>query len=583
MRKLFPVILAYLLLTGCYTTRYHSFGVTPEKPGHYPRFTTKDILAGYLDEDRSGYDVSFYDLNLNLDPAKKKLSGEVAIRFKALRRLKILRFDLYNNLDIDSIIFGDAILGFSRYKRAVFISFPDSLEIGKEYSIIVAYNGTPLRARKPPWRGGMVSKKDKEGNPWVGMTCETEGGSIWFPCKDHLSDEPDSVKLRMTVPAGLQVISNGTMENHTSVPGKEIYTWRTHYPINIYNITFYVGKYEHFSDTLKTGQGILNLDYYVMPENLMKAKEHFKQVKDVINIYSKAFGPYPWIRDGFKLVEGPFEGMEHQTAIAYGSGYSTLPLLGGDYIIVHEAAHEWWGNAVSVSDFSDIWLQEGFATYSEMVFSEYKNGYDSSLLYAEYFLAPRINNKLPVVGPTEVSYWDYNDIDVYDKGAFILHTIRNIVNDSTLFFDILQTFYREHAALSHVTTADFKEVVERKTGTNWDKFFEAYLYDRRVPILNWYYGVYNNDKETGNNNGKKTPFVIAKWDNVPDGFTMPVTLDGKSCKVSVTIDVTTRPTLFVLNDLLPCNEVSCNKKCSYFSVAAKSNILEEYEALAKGK
>jgi aminopeptidase N len=384
----------------------------------------------------------------------------------------------------------------------------------------------------------------------------------------------------MTVPEGLQVVSNGIMESHTSAPGKEIFTWSTHYPINIYDITFYAGKFEHFSDTMATGQGILHLDYYVMPENLEKAKEHFKQVKDVIRIYSKSFGPYPWIKEGFKLIESPFEGMEHQTAIAYGSGFSNLSFLGGDYIIVHETAHEWWGNAVSVSDFSDIWLQEGFATYSEMVFAENKLGYDASIFYAKNWLAPAINNKLPVVGPIGVNYWDYKNVDVYNKGAMILHTIRNILNDSTLFFDILQTYYREHAAMSHVTTSDFKEVLERKTGKDWGKFFDEYLYDRRVPVLNWYYGIY--DKDSGSDKTKNVPFVIAKWANVPEGFIMPVTLDGTDCKVSATIEVSTKPTLFILKDLLPCSQLSCNKKRSYFDITSDTTILKEYEALHAG-
>jgi len=546
------------------------------KPGHYPEFGREDYLSGRLDVYRAGYNVTFYDLNLYIDPDKKILGGEVTIYLIALNRLKDIRFDLHKNFKISSLRSSGNEIPFVREERAVVASLPDTMEIGSTYSLTVTYEGKPVIAKNPPWSGGIVWDQDKNGNPWVGITCEKIGASIWFPCKDHLSDEPDSVRLRMTLPEGLQVISNGLLEEHTSQPGTETYTWSTHYPVNIYNITFYAGKFKHFNDTMKTGEGILNLDYYVMPENLQKAEQHFKQVKDFIKIYSESFGPYPWIKEGFKLVEGPFEGMEHQTAIAYGSGYANLRSLGGDYIIAHEAAHEWWGNAVSVSDFSDIWLQEGFATYSEMVFTEYKKGYESSLLYAHRNLARMINNKLPVTGPPDTGYWNDKDNDVYNKGAMVLHTIRNIVNDSILFFNILQTFYREHAATSHVTTADFIEVVERKTGKDWDKFFEVYLYRREVPVLCWYSGTYNNNSQVpGNTSMNNTPFIAAKWINVPEGFSMPVSINCKDNESSEIFEVSTKPAMFFLKMNVPCNKLTCNKRLSYFDSVTDKRLLKE--------
>jgi aminopeptidase N len=575
MKRLLLLTLAPLFLTGCAILRFHQFAETPKKPGHYPRFTEKDYQIGQLDDYRAGYHVTFYNLNLNLNPDKKMLGGEVTIIFRALEKLKTIRIDLYKDLDIYSLKFLGEEIPYLRKNRTVIASLPDSLVIGKEYSLVVMYGGKPTIAKNPPWKGGLVWKEDKSGNPWIGVTCETEGASIWFPCKDHLSDEPDSVRLCMTVPAGLQVVSNGIMESHISTPGKETFIWSVHYPINIYDITFYAGNFKHFSDTLHTGQGVLNLDYYVLPENLEKAKESFRQVKDVITIYSRTFGPYPWIREGFKLIESPYEGMEHQTAIAYGSGYKNIPWLAGDYIIVHEAAHEWWGNAVSVSDFSDIWLQEGFATYSEMIYVENKKGYDNSLIYAQNWLSSTIKNKRPVVGPHDVHYWDSKDGDVYTKGAMILNTIRNIVNDSTLFFDILQTFYCEHTAASHVTTMDFIKVVERKTGKDWSKFFETYLYNREVPVLHWYFGSYDIDHEPGSIIKTNMPFVAAKWTNVPEGFSMPVTLDCRDGNFSVTIEVTTRPSLFYFKDMTSCYSLTCNKRLSYFKAKTDIGVLLE--------
>ncbi len=559
------------------TSRLHYFGETPKHPGKYPTFTARDSLKGYLDKYRAAYHVTSYDLDLTLDPGHKKLGGEVAINFRALDKIKTFRLDLRKNLKIYSIRLYGKDLPFTRNDLAVYVVMPDTLEAGKDYSILVSYGGSPSVASKPPWKGGMVWKKDKAGNPWVGVTCEGEGASIWFPCKDHLSDEPDSVRMRMTVPEGLQVVSNGLLENHSSLHGKETFTWITHYPINIYDITFYAANFEHFSDTLSTAGGILDLDYYALPEDLEKAKNHFRQAKNVLKIYSDVYGPYPWIREDYKLVESPYEGMEHQTAIAYGSGFQDLPFLGGDYIIVHESAHEWWGNAVSVSDFSDIWLQEGFATYAEMVFAEKIKGYDTALVYGSYWLAATVKNKYPLVGPRDVNYWDYKDGDVYGKGALVLHTIRNVIGDSTLFFNILQTFYREHAAKSHVTTADFKEVVERLTGKNWDKFFEAYLYTREIPVLKWYYGSYPSNRVNRKGVNLSVPFVAAKWVNVPDGFEMPVTLTCKKSNSSDVINVTTSAKLFFLKRSVSCEQLSCNEKRSYFVAESSPEILREAE------
>ncbi|MBN1415623.1 MAG: M1 family metallopeptidase [Bacteroidales bacterium] len=582
MKRLIFIIIASLLFNSCAILRYPDFGKVPKKPGSYPKFSERDYLVGKLDEDRAGYDVTFYDLDLFLNPDNKKLGGTVNIHFTALAELKNIRFDLYENLDISSLKISGQEISFLRNDRAVIASLPASLVIGRDYILVVEYEGKPSRAKNPPWSGGVVWERDKDGNPWIGVTCETEGGSIWFPCKDHLSDEPDSVRLRMTVPAGLQVVSNGTMKSHIFQSAWETFTWSTNYPVNIYNITFYAGKFEHFSDTMHTPQGILNLDYYVLPQNLEKAKKHFIQAKDVINIYIMSFGPYPWMKEGFRLVEAPYEGMEHQTAIAYGSRYSNRAWLGGDYIIVHEAAHEWWGNAVSVIDFSDIWLHEGFATYSEMIFAEHTLGYDNSLLYARYYIAGSIKNKRPVVGPPDVSYWNNRDNDIYNKGAMVLHTIRNVLNDSALFFDILQTFYRENTGSSHVVTADFIEVVERKTGKDWDKFFEVYLYSREVPVLYWYYGSVGKNEDYGTNVRKGVPVVAAKWVNVPEGFSMPVELYCKKENVSVRIEVTTKPTLFYFEDMTTCIKLICNKKLSYFDAVTDISVLTEVESYGPG-
>lgn len=575
MKGFLFTIASFFLFCGCAVIRVPDFARVPEKPGTYPRFTLGDSLIGQLDEDRAGYDVFFYNLDLMLDPVRKSLGGTVEIHFKAISDLSGFRIDLYDNLRIIGMKLSGDEVTWRRNDRAVYVSPPHPLIPGQNYILTVDYQGKPTRAKNPPWGGGVVWRKDVAGNPWIGVACETEGASLWFPCKDHLSDEPDSVRLRMTVPAGLQVVSNGLMQSHTSLPGTETYTWLTLYPINIYNITFYAGKYEHFSDTMLTPNGILNLDYYVMPQNLDRAKNHFLQVKDIINLYSGLYGPYPWLQEGFRLVESPYEGMEHQTAIAYGSGYTNRGWLGGDYVIVHEAAHEWWGNAVSVSDFCDIWLHEGFATYSEMLFAEKALGYDNSLLYARYRIAASIKNRFPIIGPPGVSFWNADDNDVYSKGAMILHTIRNIVNDSTLFFNILQTFYSESAAASHVTTDDFIQVVERKTGREWDDFFEVYLHRREVPVLHWYYSSAGIEGDAISQADSSGPVIAAKWTGVPEGFRMPVDLFCKEQNVTITIEVSAKPELFYNEALAGCARLICNRRLSYFDAVSGMSVMEE--------
>ena len=574
------IIAAFILICGCTVMKLPDFASVPEKPGAYPRLTSEDSLAGYLDQDRAGYDVFFYDLDLNIDPDEKRIDGTVDIHFRAIEALTRLRIDLYENLAVTGMKVSGDDVSWVRKDRAVSVSLPHALIPGHDYVLRVEYGGKPTESKKPPLSEGVVWGKDDDGNPWTGVASGTRGGSLWFPCKDHLSDEPDSVRLSMTVPAGLTVVSNGIMKSHTSVQEKERYTWQTGYPINTCSITFYAGKFEHFSDTMLTSEGILDLDYYVLPGNLERAKYHFLQVKDIISLYNRSYGPYPWISEGFRLVESPFEGTGYQTAIAYGSGYSDLAWLGGDYVIVHEAAHEWWGNAVSVSDFSDIWLQDGFATYSEILFAESKLGYENSLLYARYNIAALIKNRFPVAGPAGVSYRTTGDNDSHNKGAMILHTIRNIVNDSTLFFDILQTFYSEHAGSSHVTSDDFIRVLERKTGNDWRKFFGVYLYRREVPVLHWYYSPAGMVGSADTADGSSAPVIAAKWTSVPEGFSMPVDFFCKETGVTVRIEVTTTPSLFYDERLMKCKTLACNRRLSYFNAITGTGVMEEARSVS---
>lgn len=577
MKQFLYLCLIAIILNSCALSPFHSFGHVPSKPGTYPRFTINDTIRNKLDDLRAGYDVSYYDIDIKVDPARESISGNVRMAFNALTDLKKMRLDLYDNMEVEAVMNGDQKLSFTRNDRAITVDLPFVLHEGNDCCLKIIYNGKPVVAKRPPWQGGLVWSHDRSDNPWFGVTCETEGASLWFPCKDHLSDEPDSVRIKVTVPEGLQVVSNGIMTGHSSSAGLESFVWETQYPENIYNITFYGGHFEYLSDTLMTSQGILKLGYYVLPENLDIAKSHFTQVKDVLNCYSELFGPYPWINEGFKLIESPYEGMEHQTAIAYGNRFKNSSILGGDYIIVHESAHEWWGNAVSVSDFSDIWLQEGFATYSECLFVEKKLGRARALEYISYMLAPFIYNKLPVVGPRDVGYWDFKDIDVYFKGAMILHSLRNIIANDSVFFDILRTFYSDHARGSHPDSHDFISLVEHKTGRSWKNFFDVYLNQRETPLLEWYY---SNGKDEGMSipqlkQGK--PFIIARFSRVPEGFTMPVTFFCTDTKSTFKIEVTNELMLFYLPSEFDCTRILCNPDLTYFENSPTFKILSELE------
>ena len=356
---------------------------------------------------------------------------------------------------------------------------------GKEIAIQVAYQGRPKKAAKAPWKGGFVWDKDKEGNDWIGVACQTDGASIWWPLKDHTSDEPDSMSLHYSVPKGLVAVGNGNLRGKDTSEHFDTYHWHVSYPINTYNVTLYAGNFVLLDETYMNPEGKrMDMHHYVLPNNLEKARDHFNQVHDIIAIFEKYFGPYPWFRDGFRLVESPYMGMEHQTAIAYGNGYSNDLAGGTDYIILHEAAHEWWGNGVTASDLGDVWLQEGFATYAEVVYLEEMVGKtvaDDHLRWYRFF----IKNKYPVVSPRDRRWFHFRKHgDVYTKGAWILHSLRNQMENDKLFFSILKSFSEDNM-YGIVDSEDFVELVNAKSGSDYHWFFNHYLYTHQAPELHF--------------------------------------------------------------------------------------------------
>ncbi len=448
------------------------------------QFTFADTLRGSLRAERTCFDVRYYHLNITIDTLTKSISGYNEILFSAVEDVDRIQLDLFANMQIDSIVFRKFHLDYKRQFNAVFIDFPGTILQGNQESIKVYYHGSPQIAKRAPWDGGFVWTKDKTGKPWITVACEIDGASLWWPNKDHLSDEPDSARITCTVPHGLKCISNGVLEWQN----QNTFQWKVSYPINNYNITLNIGDYAHFGEYYLSGKDSMSCDYYVMPYNLEKAKMQFKQVKPMLKVYEELFGRYPFWNDGYALVETPYLGMEHQGAIAYGNRY--LPGYRGqvdsslykqgidfDYIIIHESAHEYWGNNVSVSDIADLWIHEGFATYTEALYVEKMHGHQAYMDYMQ-FLKQGIDNDKPIIGTYGVN--NEGSGDMYPKGAWMLHTIRNVVNNDSLFFVCLKGIQKAFTTKT-VTTMDVGQYMSKLLKINVSVYFKLYLERKEIP------------------------------------------------------------------------------------------------------
>lgn len=517
-------ILGYVILAVIFT-----LPVGRVDAQHLYAFTRADSLRGGLREERTCFDVKYYDLRLEIIPEHRAIKGRVTIFFELIKRSKAIQIDLFRNMVIDRIESGSDSLKYTREEDAVFIDV-SKFAPGK-HDITVHYSGVPTTGKMLPWDGGFLWTSDKDGNPWITVACEGLGASAWWPNKDHLSDEPDSLFLECTVPSGLQCISNGTPLGHTdSADGKTSWKWKVHYPINNYNVTLNIGRYAHFSDTFHCQNGdVLPLDYYVMPYNLEKAKKHFIQVHDVLAAFEHYLGPYPYIRDGYALVETPYLGMEHQGAIAYGNKY-LRGYLGGrqpsdmdqDYIILHETGHEYFGNWVSCSDHAEMWIHESFTTYLEALFVEYHMGREDALRYLQY-QRPFIRNNSPMLGPSGVNYQDWGSSDIYYKGAWMLQTLREGFDNDSLWWATLRGIVKDLGNQT-ITSDELTNYINNKSHRNWDLFFKQYLERAKIPDLLW----------RSLPNGQ----VQLKWSSAVDGFDLPLhwSTDGKVVRVDPNTD-----------------------------------------------
>lgn len=508
------ILFLYLLFFVCFS---QTNAQTPNRES----FSRHDSLRGALTPLRSAYDVIFYDLNLRVNPSERSIKGYNTIHYKTITGFDKIQVDLFSNMKITRIAHQGKDLAFERDSNAFFVNFPQRQAQGIVDSITVFYEGKPIVALNPPWDGGFTWKTDKTGKPWIGVSCEGIGASLWWPNKDHLSDEPDSMNITLEVPSNLMAVANGNLRETKKLEDNYTrYYWHVSYPINNYNVTVNVADYAHFSDTYTAADGEkLGLDYYVLQYNLDKAKKHFEQVKPMLACYEKYFGKYPFWKDGYALVETPYLGMEHQSAIAYGNDYmpgyrghdlsETGVGLKFDYLIIHESGHEYWGNSVSTQDHAEMWIHESFCTYSEALYVECMMGYDKALLYLGG-IKNGVRNKEPIIGPLGVNYQGWEDTDMYFKGALVLHTLRNVINDDKLWFDLVYGIAQEFK-IKTTNTNEIIKFINQKIGKDYTYFFDQYLRHASIPTF-----AYNLQQK-----GKKL-VLNYKWEADVPGFNMPL-------------------------------------------------------------
>lgn len=457
-------------------------------------FTRKDSLQGGLRPERTCFDVQRYDLNIKIDPKEKTITGYNDITFKVIEKTNKIQIDLFENMNIDSIVYNKTSLKYTREFNAVFITFPTALSKEKEQSIRFYYSGKPIIARRAPWDGGFVFTKDNNGKDWIGVAVQGTGSSLWYPVKDSQTDEPDrGASIKVAVPNGLMNVSNGRfMGSEDLKNGYTRWDWEVRNPINNYDITVNIADYAHLHDTYKG----LDLDYYVLRDNAVKAEKHFEEVKPMMDCFQSKFGEYPFKEDGYKLVETPYLGMEHQSAVAYGNKYmkgylgSDLSMSGigltFDYITIHESGHEWFGNSITSKDIADMWIHEGFTQYTEIVFVECQLGYEKAMLYAKG-LKLNVSNDVPIIGPYGVN--KEGSGDMYPKGALLLNTLRHIVNDDAkwwkMILDYSNTF--KHKIIDTETVIAF---FNKESGMDLTPVFNQYLRYTSIPRLE--YHVLNN-------------------------------------------------------------------------------------------
>jgi aminopeptidase N len=484
-------------------------------------FTRQDSLRGSITKERAWWDVKYYHLNVKVNPADSTITGSNTIKYLVLKEYNIMQIDLQNPMMISKVIQDGITLKYKREGNAFFIELIAPQRAGSTKELTVFYGGKPKIAVNPPWDGGITWKKDKNGNPFIASSCQGLGASVWWPNKDHMYDEVESMLISVNVPKNLTDVSNGRLQSVNQMKdGTKTYNWFVSNPINNYGVNINIGDYVTFSEKYKGEKGDLDCTYYVLRNNLDKAKKQFHDVPRMLKAFEYWFGPYPFYEDSYKLVEAPYLGMEHQSSITYGNGFQNGYLgrdlsetgwgLKFDYIIIHESGHEWFANNITYKDIADMWIHESFTDYSESLFLEYYYGKEAGYTYVRG-IRKNIENDKPIIGKYDVN--NEGSSDMYYKGANILHTLRQIVNDDVKWRTILRglnsTFYHQT-----VTTKQIEDYLSQQVGIELNPFFNQYLRDIRIPILEYFF----KENQLG-----------YRWTNCVPDFNMPVkvTLNGK--------------------------------------------------------
>ncbi|MGH7592546.1 MAG: M1 family metallopeptidase [Gemmatimonadales bacterium] len=477
-------------------------------------YTHADTLRGSIGPGRAWWDVTFYDLHVRVNPADSSISGWNGITYRVLAAAHEMQIDLQLPMAVDSMRQDGTPLTWRRDGNAFFVTLTSPQRAGSHRTVTVYYHGKPITARRPPWDGGFIWQHDSLGNLWVATANQGTGASIWWPNKDTQADEPDSQRIAITVPDPMVDVSNGRLRSTThNSDGTTTFEWFESEPINNYDVAVNAGTYAHFNEAYHGESGPLTMDFWPLAYHVDTARVQFQQAKSMMDCFEHWFGPYPWYADGYKLVEAPHLGMEHQTAVAYGNhfkdGYLGRDLSGTgeglrwDFIIVHESAHEWFGNNITTKDIADSWVHEGFANYAEGLYSECLDGKAAG---ARYIIGSRrnIRNDAPIIGPYGVN--KDGSGDMYYKGGSMVHMMRQIVDDDDKWRSVLRGLNRTFRHQT-VTGRQVEEYIDRQSGIDFDKVFEQYLTTTRIPML-----------EFRINAGT----LAFRWSNVVPGFDMPV-------------------------------------------------------------